>query len=337
MYFSKLLVADILEYADSKGAPKAELLRSLKMKLNSKTDALKKVSYDKMVEVLNTTGQSINDELLGLHLGEQIILKGTQQVDQIMQTSPTIKEAFNNAISYSKLISDAMTSHMEQTDLHTKVSFELNPNWEVLENEAVKQIIDMTLVCTQKSIFWLTGKKYPPVEVHLPYASKKKRNEYYRVFDCAVKFNKPIAAIVFHNPVLNQSVPTYDLGLLASLKKIGAAEIKKQKSENELVLQIKKAVLHKLPQKSNLHFIASELNMSTRSLQRKLQILDTNFKKVEKEILLKLARKLILHDERSIEEISYLLGFSESSSFIRFFNKEMNVSPRLFKKSQKNE
>ena len=190
MYFSKLLVADIIDFAVSKGADKEDLCKSLAIKSEENFAPNEVVSYDEMVNILNITGQTIDDELLGLHLGEQLILKATKQVDEIMQNSPTIEEAFTNAINYSRLISDALTSRMEKTKDYTKISFEVNPNWEVLENHAVQQIIDLTLVCTLKSIYWLTGKKYSPFEVHLNYPPLKKRNEYYRVFDCSIKFNQ---------------------------------------------------------------------------------------------------------------------------------------------------
>lgn len=332
MYFSKLLVLDIIEFAVSNGADKKDLCKSLAIKPEENFAPNEVVSYDKMVNILNITGQTIDDEFLGLHLGEQLILKATKQVDQIMQNSPAIEEAFSNAVKYSALISDALTSSMKKTETHTKVSFEVNPNWAVLQNHAVQQIIDLTLVCTFKSIYWLTGKKYAPLEVHLNYPSLKKRNEYFRVFDCSVKFNETIPGIIFHNPILNRPLPSSNLGLLTYLKKIGDKEIEKLQSEDPLILQIKKIILNNLPEKPMIDAVSAELHLSSRTLQRKLQQQKTNFKKIEKDILLKLSKKLILFEERNIDEISYFLGFSEASAFIRFFKNEMDITPMNFKK-----
>ena len=176
MYFSKLLVADIIEYALSQGVDKLELYNLLSIKMDTKIAPHEVIDYEEMANILNITGQILNDEHLGLHLGEQLILKGTQQVDEIMQNSPTIEQAFSNAVNYSKLISDALSCEMVKTKQDTKISFELNPDWAVQQNQAVQQIIDLTFVCTLKSIYWLTGRKYAPKEVHLNYPSIKKRN-----------------------------------------------------------------------------------------------------------------------------------------------------------------
>jgi len=259
MYFSKLLVADIIDFAVSKGADKEELCNGLAIKMD-----------------------------------EEIV------------PNEVIEEAFSNAVNYSKLISDALSCSMEKREQDTKISFEVNPNWAVQQNQAVQQIINLTLVCTLKSIYWLTGRQYAPKEVHLNYPRLKKRNEYFRVFDCSIKFNEATTGIIFHNPILSQAVPTYNLGLLAQLKKVGNEELEKLQSENPLILQIKSIILNNLPHKSKVTEVCHELNISSRTLQRKLQQQDTNFKQIEKGILIKLAKKFILFEERSIAEISYL-------------------------------
>ncbi len=330
MYFSKFLLSDIIEFGVSNGADQKSLCNAIGVALPTPDSFQEKISYELMIRAINIAAQTINDENLGLHLGEQVMLKGTEQVDNIMRNSPTIEEAFANAVNFSKLISDALACSMVKTKNYTTISFEVNPNWAVLESHAVQQIIDMTLVCTAKSIYWLTGQKHAPKEVRLNYSPLKKRNEYYRIFDCTLKFNERVPSIIFHNPTLNQSVPTYNLGLLDFLKKGASEELKKIQSEHPLVMNVKEIVLNKLPQRTNIAEISAALNLSPRTLQRKLQALSTNFKAIEKDILIKLASKFILKGKRNIEEISYLLGFSEASALIRFFKQEMNTTPKKY-------
>lgn len=332
MYFSKLLIVDLIEFATGKGVDIHDLCRRIGIDMAEAIDPRQQVSYEKMVEVLTITRETIKDNFLGLHLGEQMVLKGKRQVDDIMLNSSTIAEAFRNGVNYSKLISDALTSSMEKTGNYTKVSFVVNPDWTVHQNHAVQQIIDMTLTCTLKSICWLTGEKHRAVAVHLNYPSLKKKNEYYRVFDCPIKFNEPIPCIIFQNTLLHQKVRAPDVGLLASLKHAADIEIKKIQSAPPLIIAIKKIVLDKLPTRLTLAEVASELHFSSRTLQRKLFELTTNFKKIEKEIILQLGKKMILYEDRNLAEISYLLGFSEASAFIRFFKNEVALTPKKYRK-----
>ena len=103
------------------------------------------------------------------------------------------------------------------------------------------------------------------------------------------------------------------------------------RSEDPLIIKIKKCILNSLPQKSTLKEVSLNLNLSSRTIQRKLYQQNTHFKEIEKDLLIKLAKKLILNENRSTDEISYLLDFSEASSFIRFFKKEMNCTPGNYK------
>lgn len=123
-----------------------------------------------------------------------------------------------------------------------------------------------------------------------------------------------------------------NLGLLAYLKHAADLEIKKKQSVPPLIISIKKIVLNNLPNKLALFEVASKLHLSSSTLQRKLLRLNTNFKKIEKEIILKLAKNMILYEERNLAKISYLLEFSEASAFIRFFKNELNLTPKKYKK-----
>ena len=330
MYFSKLLLADIIEFANTQGLNQEMLLQRFGL---DKLDPSPKeyVTYEVMADALTFVSKIINDETLGLHLGEQLILKGKQQVDDIMKQSPTVDEAFANAVNYSKLISDALKSSMLKGEKFTKILFDVNPNWAVFDNQAVQHIIDMTLVCTLKSIIWLTDKNYLPYEVHLSNPSIKKRNEYYRIFDCSIKFSQPTPGIIFRNPILDQNVQNSNPGLLDKLIQNADKAIEMLESEPALILQIKEIVLRNLPSKSQLKQVAHELNLSIRTLQRRLTELNTSYKKIEKEILLRMAKKLLVQKESNVHEIGYLLGFSEGSAMVRFFKDGTNLTPKKYK------
>ncbi len=69
----------------------------------------------------------------------------------------------------------------------------------------------------------------------------------------------------------------------------------------------------------------------TRTSQRKLKRMNTRFKKIEHELLLKLPRTYPEERKKSINEISYLPGLSESSAFIRFFNTSTAQTPKKHK------
>ena len=332
MYFSRLLITDVINYGVSKGANEAELctemgLQSLKsVKKDEFTD------YEEVEKVFSLVKESIQDDYIGLHMGEKFSLNTTDQVNQIMSKSQTLQDAFENAVTYGEMISDAFQCSMEETENCKEVVFEINPNFGTRSQFVVQQVLDLTMVCTMFSIHVLTGKKHFPTKVNFPFSRVKRINEYLRVFDCPLAFNKRHPSILFDSKPFEQELLTKDNGLLQKLKGLAEQVILGLNPEPDLILKVKKCVVNHLPAKVSLKEVALELQTSTRTLQRNLKRLNTTFKIVERDIILKTARKLVHEDNYKIDELSYFLGFSESSSFIRFFKSEMNVTPAKYRK-----
>ena len=72
---------------------------------------------------------------------------------------------------------------------------------------------------------------------------------------------------------------------------------------------------------------AQRLNMSVRTLQRKLKQEDTTFKKVLDETRRELSLSYIKDKHTPIKEITYLLGYSDPANFSRAFKRWTGMSP----------
>lgn len=77
--------------------------------------------------------------------------------------------------------------------------------------------------------------------------------------------------------------------------------------------------------------VAKELNVSERTLQRRLAKEGTNFSAVLDETRRELAIRLVEDRTMTLGEISYLLGFSEESSLSRSFRRWTGTSPTEYR------
>jgi len=93
-------------------------------------------------------------------------------------------------------------------------------------------------------------------------------------------------------------------------------------------------IVEKLPDgPPNQQQIADALHVSNRTLQRKLKEEGTSFMDLLQDTRLQLARKYLGQRSRSVVETSYLLGFSEPSTFSRAFKRWTGVAPAEFRDS----
>ena len=76
--------------------------------------------------------------------------------------------------------------------------------------------------------------------------------------------------------------------------------------------------------------VAKKLGMGHRTLQRRLKEEGTQFGQLVNDIKMELASKHLLENQQSIEEVAYLLGYSEASSFVRAFKQWKGISPGKF-------
>jgi len=86
----------------------------------------------------------------------------------------------------------------------------------------------------------------------------------------------------------------------------------------------------------NIEEISSQLSMSVNSLRNQLSKNKTNFRQTFNQHKL-IRAKLMLKEGRSVKVISYLLGYAEPSSFIRWFISQTNTTPTTFKKDLQSE
>ncbi len=81
----------------------------------------------------------------------------------------------------------------------------------------------------------------------------------------------------------------------------------------------------------NIEEISSQLSMSVNSLRNQLSKNKTNFRQTFNQHKLKRAKQM-LKEGQSVKVISYLLGYADPSSFIRWFISQTNITPTTFKK-----
>ena len=77
--------------------------------------------------------------------------------------------------------------------------------------------------------------------------------------------------------------------------------------------------------------IAGDMNVSRRTLQRRLKDRDTNFQQLLQRVKSTLARKYLEDKSLSIIEIALLLGYSDPSSFSPAFKCWGGVTPTEFR------
>ncbi|MCP3871186.1 MAG: AraC family transcriptional regulator [Gammaproteobacteria bacterium] len=156
---------------------------------------------------------------------------------------------------------------------------------------------------------------------------------YEAFFGCPVEFDAPGYRMFFDKSSLDQSLPTGNAEIARANDQVILTYLS-QLNRSDTVMRVKVALIERLPSSMvSKEDVADVLNMSSRTLLRKLHDEDTSFKQLLDETRRELAEEYIKNPEVSIGEITYLLGFSEPSNFTRAFKRWTGRAPISFRRS----
>jgi AraC-like DNA-binding protein len=175
------------------------------------------------------------------------------------------------------------------------------------------------------------GESFAPREVMLPLSGRDcdaGRRAYFRA---PIRYEASDMALVMGRPELEAPLSTSNAELVRTSEESVRAYLMRL-DRGSLVEQVKLRLSERLPAgQASAEAIADELHMSPRTLQRKLRERGKTYRDVLEETRRELAEQYIQDPTVSINEITFLLGFSEPSSFTRAFRRWRGTSPTAYR------
>jgi AraC-like DNA-binding protein len=149
-----------------------------------------------------------------------------------------------------------------------------------------------------------------------------------------VYFGQPENQIIFDRETLDQQF-TMANEVTASLCENQCQEILQNlKKQGGLVEDVRRIIINNPGQLAQPENIAAQLNMSYRTLRRRLNTEGFSFKQIHKEVVMGLATAYLRQTELSTQEIAFLVGYSEVANFHRAFKSWFNQTPGAYRQSR---
>jgi AraC-like DNA-binding protein len=154
------------------------------------------------------------------------------------------------------------------------------------------------------------------------------RDEFVKHFGCPVKFKAKQNLLVFTRHDFDRPFVTHNPELLGMLVPHLEAELRSQLAQQFIREQVKGMLMRLVAgQRPAIEDFPRELNMSARTLQRRLAKDGVSFQQLLEEARRELAHDYLLHSSLELTEAAYLLGFENSNSFFRAFQSWEGISP----------
>ena len=165
-----------------------------------------------------------------------------------------------------------------------------------------------------------------PLKVVLP-GLPNQLAAYETYFGCEIQ-QGDLAQIRFRATDANAPFLTQNQAMLNMFDNELKQRLEAQQAENTTLDRVSTVLVGSLPQgESSIEYVAKQLAMSKRTLQRKLSEENYSYQWVLKKVRQELADYYLQQTQLPIIEVSFLLGFQETNSFIRAYSNWTGTTP----------
>lgn len=180
----------------------------------------------------------------------------------------------------------------------------------------------------------LVGHSLVDLEMHVTWPCPNYHYKYENKLP-SVYFDKGINLIKFSLAELKSPISTANpAAYLEALEYCERERAIFDQNSEDILIRIKKLlILQPHVGYPTLTMMADYLNLSERTLKRKLQHLGMSFHLLQSEIAHRDAKEFLKTSNLSIQEISDLLGYSAPANFIRAFRNYSSITPGDFRKN----
>jgi len=147
-----------------------------------------------------------------------------------------------------------------------------------------------------------------------------------------VFFSSYPSKLVISADLLDRPLPQGDRETSRYFRQQCQMLIAKLKSQSHLADDVRLILLSQPGEFPTVELAAERLNMSTRTLRRRLKAEGSSFRELLDEVRFQLAREYLAETSLPLSEVSWLLGYTEPGNFSHAFNRWCGMSPRAFRK-----
>jgi len=240
--------------------------------------------------------------------------------------SDTVGRAMRFLYHYHELTSDRYVDTMTIDGDLARVS----PLPRMAHIHDFRNVAEDSLAGNWRTLGLLIGEDLDPTRasVNFDFQAPEYEATFYEVFGCPVNFGADRNELVFpaawlQRPIASGNQTMADVCTAMCERLLGAGEASRSTQ------QIVRRLLLSRPGRRmyRLEEAAAELNLSTAQLRKRLYRAGTSYKKLVLEIRMALARHYLEDTNLAIQEIAYLLDYSQAAPFSRAFKSYFGQSP----------
>ena len=311
---------------DMEGIDSRSLFEKAGIPYQSASDPTCRIETHKTTKLYQMALEATQNPAFGLKVASYMLPGSLHALGYSLYTSSTLHDVCRRLERYFRLVSDNAEHYLrEDSDAYCLEIKITNPDVCLETVDALTCYI----VQTCRNIY---RPNFSPLRIELRRPEPTTHCEdFERFFKAPISFSADNNAIYFDKNDMLAPLPIADSELARRNDEVVIEHLSRL-DRSDIVRQVEAKIVGLLPTGDcSKERVASELNMSLTNLYNKLEQKQTSYQEILEQLRSNLARQYIEQKNMPISQITYLLGFSDTSNFSRAFRRWTGQSPSQYR------
>jgi AraC-like DNA-binding protein len=319
------LVYSASDYLKRQGRDPEALARTVGLPVAATRSAGEEIALSHQIAFFDLAAETLGDPHFGLSVGQHRAQGTYGLVEFLVRSSSTMGEAFQRASRYFSVLNPSSVIRFEAKGAEVELTHAVPGAPGALGRHGNElTLASMTLISRE-----LTGRDWSPLAVWFANQPGPDRARLESFFGTKqLGFDAPNNGFRFAASDLELELIRSDPALASFLELQAQEKARALPSADDLVGQVEEAIRRALPDGApSLERLALRMDLSARTLQRRLEERGARFADLLERIRQELAQKYVAEHDRPVTEIAFLLGYSDVTTFLRAFKRWTGKTP----------
>jgi AraC-like DNA-binding protein len=289
------------------------------------------IAMEDFLFILRTGHRLLGDGELGFMLGRQMQVLAMGPVGVAIASAPNLREGLQVLESFARL-------HAAYVDIGARSTLQGMTVSILYQHDTgyVERFHTQTaMMLLQQYIETLIGEPISDAQFRLAIPEPENKAEYTNALHGRISFDAAANAVDIPHQWLNPTSPYSHPELWRQAQMTLSQGLKDQSKSKDTTYKQHIAGLLRTsePPLPDLGDVAFDLNVSQRTLNRRLQAENTSFRLLKSRALARWAKQYLRETEHSVEAIAEELGYKDTANFRRAFRKSEGCSPSEYRES----
>jgi AraC-like DNA-binding protein len=281
---------------------------------------------------MDAAAEGLKDDQFGLTLS-RAVPKGTYAlVEFIGRSAATLREAMESLARFGRIINAGVDWVFVQ-----RTGYGVLEHRVPAETEGLGRILnEYTMAFVHRASLESVGARWKMRRLYFAHPPPADPAPLTAYFGVAPTFGTGVSGFEIDDEILALPMSSADPALKKYLEEQGRAVLETRPASTDLVGRVRQELVRRLGKtEAKVENISEALELSARTLQRRLEGEGTSFQGVLDGVREQLAMSYLVNDSLTVSEIAYLLGYSELRAFDRAFRRWTGKTPVAWRSGRK--